>query len=155
MKSSVELKEIAALKKESRIKAARTRRNLTRLLCGTFLALAALATFAALPREQAAPVILSAQAATLALPQADEAATAEPKPRTPRRSSPVRRRASRRHPQMSASWRVRCDTSRVSLHTYSLHFSGGKNFTLSSVPPVPAGQQPACGCACPPAVAQK
>lgn len=90
------LRTIEASKKALARKAARDRQNLTRLLCGTFLALALAATFAALPREQAATVLISAQAATLTPETETDKAVAvlvTPKQRRPRRQRRVARKA--------------------------------------------------------------
>lgn len=90
-------------KKATRRAAARDRRFCVRLLCGAFLALALASTFAALPREQATPVLISAQAATIEVapePEADKYVavhvTETPKQRRPRRQrrAPRRRLAS-------------------------------------------------------------
>lgn len=107
-----DLRAIEASKKTLARKAARDRRLLTRLLCGAFLALTLTATFAALRREQAAPTLISARAATLTTtpePETDKAVavlvTATPKKRQPRRQ---RRVARRRAASKAAACRCEC-----------------------------------------------
>jgi hypothetical protein len=94
--NSQDLKAIEASKKEVRRQAARDQRNLGRLLCGAFLALALTATFAVLPREQTTPTLISAQAATLTPETETDKAVAvlvTQKQRRPRRQRRAARKA--------------------------------------------------------------
>jgi hypothetical protein len=94
--NSQELRAIEASKKELSRKATRDRQTLTRLLCGTFLALALASTFAALQSGQATPTLISAQAATM-MPETETvkavAVLVTPKQRKPRRQRRAARKA--------------------------------------------------------------